>query len=57
MVLYFRLRTVERVTVYTQIIHDLEISKGMLNKELDALKREDITPSQIKGKSLRFYMQ
>ena len=39
-----------------QIVHDLEISTSILNKELDALKREDVAPLGTKGKSLRFYM-
>ena len=39
-----------------QIVHDLEVSTGMLEKELDALKREDVAPSRTTRKSLKFYM-
>ena len=44
------------LNIIHQIVHDLEISTSILNKELDALKREDVTPLGTKDKSLRFYM-
>ena len=72
MLLFSRLRPVEGITIYTQvmlhgmdsqplnivhqILHDLEVSTGMLDKELDAFKNEVVAPSRTKGKSLRFYM-
>ena len=44
------------LNIVHQIVHDLEVSTGMLDKELDALKREDVAPSRTTRKSLRFYM-
>ena len=44
------------LNIVHQIVHDLEVSTSMVDKELDALKRQDVGPSRTKGKSLRFYM-
>ena len=36
------------LNIVHQIAHDLEVSTGMFDKESDALKREDVAPSQTK---------
>ena len=45
------------LNIVYQIVHDLEVSTGMLDKELDALKRDDVAPSRTKGLKILYVIK